>query len=192
MSLLVGFSGSRSLPAPFLPFVGSFVCAAARVSCRVAVGCCSGVDAAVRSACAGLGVSPWVFSAASFAALPRRQALAARSAAFVRSLAAERGLLLSFPARACPAGVVPAPRWRSGSPPSGSWSSAALAVGLGVRVVVFPLGRFALPSWPGGSWVRCCVFGSVGFAWAPSGAQEPVDLNNVLTLSSNLFHEVQL
>ena len=194
MSRLVGFSGARALPAEFVPFVGSVLSSVVRARWGVAVGCCSGVDAAVRSACASLSVSPRVFSASApaFARLPRRCALAARSAAFVRCLVAERGLLLSFPSRGCPAGVVPARSWRSGSSPSGSWSSLALAVGLGVRCVVFPLGGFALPAWPGGSWVRRSVFGVVGFVWAPSGAHEPVDLNNPLSLSSSLFHQVQL
>lgn len=194
MVRLAGFSGSRSLASAGVPLVRSVLAGVVGAGWPVAVGCCSGVDAAVRSGCGSLGVSPRVFSAAAapFAGLPRRSALAARSVAFVQCLAAERGVLLSFPACACPAGVVPARSWRSGVVPSGSWSSLALAVGLGVRVAVFPLSAFALPVWPGGSWVRRSVFGVVGFVWAPSGAHEPVDLNNILSLSSSLFHEVQL
>ena len=61
---------------------------------------------------------------------------------------------VAFVAGPCPAGIVPARSWRSGRPASGSWSEVALAVGLGLPVVVFwcAPGSAVLPSW-GSSWV---------------------------------------
>ena len=140
----VAFSGSRSLPPAWAGLVGRVVAGFAGAS--LAVGCCRGADALVRSAAPGARV----FAAAS----PRPAALVARSVGLVRWLLAGGGpgsLLVVFPAGPCPAGVVPSPRWAGGG--SGSWSSAALALGLGVPVVVFwcspsPL---ALPPW--GPWV---------------------------------------
>lgn len=141
----VAFSGSRSLPPAWAGLVGRVVAGFAGAS--LAVGCCRGADALVRSAAPGARV----FAAAS----PRPAALVARSVGLVRWLLAGGGpgsLLVVFPAGPCPAGVVPSPRWAGGG--SGSWSSAALALGLGVPVVVFwcsPSSPLALPPW--GPWV---------------------------------------
>ncbi|MEA5595678.1 hypothetical protein [Rivularia sp. UHCC 0363] len=90
--------------------------------------------------------------------------LARRSAACVRSVApGPSGLLVVCPSGRCPSGVRPSRSFRGSG--SGSWGSAALAVGLGRRVLLFsPVG---VPSWPGGSWVP--VSSSPGwFSWVPS------------------------
>jgi len=85
--------------------------------------------------------------------VPLHGRLAQRSAALVRAVAcAGGGGLVAFPAAACPTGLVPAATWRSSG--SGTWSSLALAAGLGLPVVVFPLdwSPDLLPPWPGSAW----------------------------------------
>jgi len=129
----VGFSGSRhssssasSSAAAFLPSVASF-------SGSVGVGCASGVDSLVRSAFP----SAVVFSVSSFLVGGRvsRASFALRSSALVQWVAASSGLLVVFPSAVCPAGVFPSASFRGFG--SGSWGSAALAVGLGVPVLLF-------------------------------------------------------
>lgn len=143
----VGFSGSRSCPRA-VAAVRSVLPLVPRRGCRVSVGCASGVDAVVRS-CFGGSRSLLVFSASRFAGSVRA-ALARRSAACVRSVAAgRRGLLVVAPSGSCPVGVVPGRSFRGCG--SGSWGSAALAVGRGRRVLLFSPG--GVPSWRGGSWV---------------------------------------
>ena len=151
--LVVGFCGSRSLSSSFAPLVARAV--AASPGRFVAVGCASGADRFARSAA---GARARVFRASSFVrpGVPFAGALAARSSAFVRAVAASPSpLLVAFVSAPCPAGLVPSP-----SPSrcfrglgSGSWASLALAVGLGVPVVVFPcpLAGALLPGW-WGSW----------------------------------------
>lgn len=128
----VGFSGSRSaLPAPA---VSSALFACVPASASVSVGCARGFDSAVR-ACFPASV---VWSASSFGR--GRSAFARRSASFVSALAvAPAPVLVSAPAVACPAGLVPS-RFSSrcfAGFGSGSWAGVALAVGLGVPVVLF-------------------------------------------------------
>ena len=159
----VGFSGSRSCPSAaaavrsVLPLVPS--------CCRVSVGCASGVDSVVRLFFSGFP-SLLVFSASStrFSGGGFVAALARRSAACVRSVArGSRGLLVVAPSGACPAGVRPGRFFRGCG--SGSWGSAALAVGLGRRVLLFsPVG---VPSWSGGRW--SAVSGASGWwVWVPA------------------------
>lgn len=162
----VGFSGARSCPvseaavACVLPLVP-------RSGCRVSVGCARGVDALVRGFFAG-SLSLLVFFASSprFCGGRPAAALARRSAACVRSVApGARGLLVVAPSGACPSGVRPGRSFRGCG--SGSWGSAALAVGLGRRVLLFsPAG---VPCWPGGSWMP--VLGAPGWwFWSASVA----------------------
>lgn len=145
---LVGFGGSRSLGSSWAGVVGRVVLAVARAGRGVAVCSGAGASAFVRSACS----SAVVFSP-SFAG---RGALPARASACVRACASAGpgSAWVAFVSGLCPAGVVPARSWRSGRPASGSWSEVALAVGLGLPVVVFwcAPGPAVLPSW-GGSWV---------------------------------------
>ena len=118
-SRLSGSSAAASCRA-FLPAVGSF-------SGLVGVGCASGVDSLVRSAFP---------SASVFRVQPplSRAAFAARSARLVRWVSASSGLLVVFPVGAAPARLAPSVSFRGFG--SGSWGSAALALGLGVPVLV--------------------------------------------------------
>lgn len=164
---VVGFSGSRSAAGG--PALAAAVRLVVRSGRSVAVGCAPGADAAVRA----LLPSARVFRAAAF----RRpggswaSALASRSAALVSCVAAGgRGsaLLVWLPGP-CPAGLVPSAVASScfRGLGSGSWASAAFAVGLRVPVLVFPgpAGRAGLPAW--GSWASACgcCFGGCGSVW---------------------------
>jgi hypothetical protein len=145
---LVGFGGSRSLGPAWAGLVGRVVLAVSRAGRGVAVCSGRGASAFVRSACPSAVVFSPSFSG--------RGALPARASACVRAgaSAGPGSAWVAFVAGPCPAGVVPARSWRSGRPASGSWSEVALAVGLGLPVVVFwcAPGPAVLPSW-GGSWV---------------------------------------
>ena len=152
-----GFCGSRSLSSSFAPAVAAVVSAVAAGG-QVSVGCATGADALVRLACPGASV----WSASFFGR--DRGAFVSRSVALVRSLAAVPGSsFVGFVSSACPVGVLPAPVWRSGAAVSGSWSSLALAVGLGVRVGVVwcASSPVLLPAWAGGLW----VVGGAGVWW---------------------------
>jgi hypothetical protein len=136
----VGVSGSRSAASPSCWSVCAVL---AGLSCPVFVGCARGADAV----CRGLVFRARVFRAVAAAGSSFAAALVSRSCRFVAALAGVRGsLLVSFPAGACPGGCAPGPRWVSCG--SGSWSSAALAAGSGVSVLVF-VGSGSFPSWPG-------------------------------------------
>jgi hypothetical protein len=146
----VGFSGSRS--------AGPACLAACRavlplVRGAVFVGCAAGLDAAVRAAVP----SASVLSASSFgAASVGRGAFAARSVALVRAVvaagqgAASSPVWVSFPGRACPAGLAPcaAPARCFSGLGSGSWAALAFAAGLGLPCLVFlPAGVSAPAGW---------------------------------------------
>lgn len=168
VSALVGFSGSRSLPASAgrsVPALVSSVLASGR---GVAVGCAPGLDSLVRSACP----SAEVFRVAGAG----RGAFAARSVACVRAVAASGSGAgwVSFPGALCPRGLVPSSTQSACfcGLGSGSWASAALAAGLGVPLVVFGLPVNSLPSsW--GSWVPAAASGpwSSGFRLVPGQEQ---------------------
>lgn len=173
---LVGFTGARSLGAPWSPLVASVVGSVLAGGRGVAVGCASGADLLVRSAAPGA----LVFSVASGRWGRGRGAFAGRSAALVRAVAASGpgagAGFVGFVSSACPAGVVPAGSWRSGVPASGSWSTLALAAGAGLPVVVFwcgpwpgPGGSPPLPAWPGGAWSPAAASGcwAAGWLWSP-------------------------
>lgn len=145
----VGFSGSRS-PSPaasaalsaLLPLVPSGV--------RVSVGCARGVDSAVRSF---FGSSPslLVFSVASGRFGSGRSAFARRSSRCVLSVAAgSRGLLVVVPSGVCPAGVAPSRSFAGRG--SGSFGSAAFALGRGRRVLLWLPAGSRPPVWAGVSW----------------------------------------
>jgi len=145
---LVGFGGSRSLGSAWAGLVGRVVVAVARVGRGVAVCSGAGASAFVRRACRSAVVFSPSFSG--------RGALPAWASACVKACASAGpgSAWVAFVAGPCPAGIVPACSWRSGRPASGSWSEVALAVGLGLPVVVFwcAPGPAVLPS-RGGSWV---------------------------------------
>jgi hypothetical protein len=171
MAALVAVAGSRSLPAAWSSAVAAVASAVVASGRQLVTSCCrSGAPAAVRAAFP----SARVFSAA-FAG---RGALPARAAEMIRAVAASgpgRGVVV-FVVSPCPAGIAPAPRWSSGSPCSGSWSEAALAVSLGVPLVVVWAGSGApvLPAWPSGSWspvsLPGCPSGSA-WSWSPELTQ---------------------
>lgn len=151
----VGFSGSRSS----VPAVASAVAArVASLRCPVFVGCAAGVDAFFRASFP----SARVFAAASFGS--GRGSFAARSVAVVRAVGLAGGGWVSFPSGPCPAGLLPSAsssRAFCGSG-SGSWASAAFAVGSGLPVLVF---GFAPPAGWG--------FVSLGGGWWFSGWPAP-------------------
>ncbi|MCZ7568899.1 MAG: hypothetical protein M5U01_09980 [Ardenticatenaceae bacterium] len=164
---LVGFTGSRSLSPAAAPLVAGVVGSVVAGGRGVAVGCAAGADALVRAAAPGARV----WSVSAFSDLPRPAALAQRSVAMVHAVAASGpgAGLVAFPAAPCPAGLVPARSWRACG--SGTWSSAALAAGLGLPVVVFPAGwPWAPPAWPGGSWQPAAAGGvwAQGWRWVPA------------------------
>lgn len=146
----VGFSGSRVLSPLSLAALGALG-ALVHPRAAVSVGCASGADAAARALfpCAS------VFSVASGRWGSGPGAFAARSAACVRSVAAAGGVWCAFPASPCPVGVRPSASVSAcfAGCGSGTWSSLALAVGLGLPCVVFaPAGA---PGWlqpVGGGW----------------------------------------
>lgn len=151
-SSVVGFSGSRSLGAGVSVSVLRS-CVSALGSGRVFVGCASGVDSFFRSSVASSRLS--VFRVVGSG----RGAFASRSVRFVSALASARGVLVSFPGRACPAGLLPSACSRSCfcGLGSGSWASLALAVGLGVPCCVWlPVGLSVPSAWRfvavGGGW----------------------------------------
>ena len=161
---LVGFCGSRSLVSS--PLVAPVVGSVLRSGRGVAVGCAAGADALVRAAAPGCAV----FSAAAFPGLPARAALAARSAALVSAVAASGvgaafvGFVASGP---CPAGLLPA---RSASRcfagfGSGSWAALAFAAGVGLPVVVFPVGGPAWLPLAWGAWSPAAASGVWASAW---------------------------
>ena len=165
MAALVGFSGSRSLPASFGGLAGALVSSVIASGRGVAVGCAPGLDAMVRSVCPGAQVFRVSGSG--------RGDFAARSVACVQAVAASGAGAgwVSFPGLRCPAGLIPssvASRCFCGSG-SGSWASAALAAGLGLPVVVFGLSACQLPSsW--GTWSPAAVSGpwAHGFRLTPA------------------------
>ena len=152
---VVGFSGSRSS----VPAVARSV--ASLVSChRVAVGCAAGVDSFFRD----WFPTAQVFSVSSFGS--GRGAFAARSVAFVRSLATASGVLVSLPSSACPVGLLPSAsssRCFCGLG-SGSWASLAFAVGSGLPCFVFA--PFGVPR--GWGFVAC---GGGWFSFTPASVQ---------------------
>jgi hypothetical protein len=162
----VGFSGSRA------PSAGALVALAALfplvpVGARVSVGCAAGVDSACRSFFGGRS-GLLVFSVASGRFGSGRSAFARRSSRCVLSVAAgPSGLLVVLPSSGvCPPGVRPSRSFFGGG--SGSWGSAAFALGRGRRVLLFlPIGAVP-PGWAGVSWsawVSVGASGSAGVWW---------------------------
>lgn len=143
---------------------------AARVSAPGASSSVSSVSGVAAALVAGASVSWW---AGGGPAVPLAGRLAGRSAALVSAIASSgpgAGLVgfVSFP---CPPDVLPSSspsRCFSGAG-SGSWASLALAAGLGVPIVVFPVGlpASALPAWAG-TWSPLSGAWSGGFRFVPA------------------------
>ena len=164
---LIGFCGSRSLPASATPLVAGVVSSVLSSRRSVAVGCCVGADACVLRAVLAAGAAPRLCVFAAFGPVsPPWPAPRVEAPGASRSLSWTSGVgagLVGFVSSACPPALVPSPspaRCFSGQGPgSGSWGSLALAAGLVLPVVVFPFspsgygrGR-ELPRFWGGSWV---------------------------------------
>jgi len=155
----VGLCGSRSLvpPAALWSLVVASVPASASVSC----GCVGGLCGLARSAFPLASV----FSASGFGS--GRSSFARRSVALVRSVASGPApLWVSFPAVACPAGLVPSSsssRCFRGLG-SGSWASLAFAVGSRVPALLWLPAGVVPPS----SWGFACLGGGWFFLPAPS------------------------
>jgi hypothetical protein len=165
MDHLVGFTGSRRLGPRWAPAVSAVVSAVVAGGGHPVVGDAHGADALVRDA------AP---DAIVFYAEGRRPyQLIRRSVRMVKAVRENPAppafpSLYAFPTQVCPRGIVPGPRWSSGRPSSGTWSTAALAVGLGLTISVVWCSLAqppTLPAWPGGAWAR---------AWAPAGLARPV------------------
>ncbi|WP_228024305.1 hypothetical protein, partial [Synechocystis salina] len=153
----VGFSGSRSL-SPLSVAALRSLSAAVLPSARVFVGCAAGADAVARS----LFPSAQVFSVSSGRWGAGRSAFARRSVAVVSavlSAGGPAGLWCFFPAAGCPGGLLPSARSSRCfcGLGSGSWASAAFALGSGLPLLAFlPPGVSPPPGWGfvslGGGW----------------------------------------
>lgn len=149
----VGISGSRT-PGPFSLAALVSLAACVPASASVLVGDASGIDtSAVRYL-----PRASVFQVGAYGSphAPFRAQLAARSIACVQACAAAGGVWCAFPARPAPAGLAPSsrPAVCFGGFGSGTWSSLALALGLGLPAVMFsalppPRGWGLLPAAPG-------------------------------------------
>jgi hypothetical protein len=144
----IAFSGSRSLSGAGLAALTSLF-PLVPVGCHVVVGCADGADLAVRRAFVGGRLC--LFSVASGRFGVGRAAFARRSVAIVESIPLG-GLLVVIPGSVSPPpGVVPSRSFRGGG--SGSWGSAALALGTGRRVLLWLPSGTVPPMWAGISWV---------------------------------------
>jgi len=162
-----GFSGSRMWSSPVAPL--SEAASLVPSGSQVCVGCAKGVDGFFRVAFPAAEV----FAVSSGRWGSGRGAFAARSVACVSAVAARSGLWVSFPASACPAGLLPSRRAFSGSG-SGSWASLSFALASSVPCVVF-LGSLSCPS----GWGLSPVPGSPGWVACPvaNGSPVPVQLS---------------
>ena len=171
----VGFSGSRS-PSAAAAAALSALLGSVPVGVRVSVGCALGVDGACRSF---FDSSPslLVFSVASGRFGSGRSAFARRSSRCVLSVAAgSRGLLVCLPSSAVPpAGVAPS-RSFSGRG-SGSWGSAAFALGRGRRVLLWLPAGVRPPAWSSVCWSSAGAFGSAGCWWLGVAVPVPAQLS---------------
>lgn len=166
MAPLVGFTGSRTLPASWSSQVSAVVASVQGSGRQVAVGCAAGADALVRVAAPGA----LVFSVSGGAFGSGRSAFARRSAALVQVVAGSGpgAGFVGFVAGPCPVGLVPSPSSSACFQGfgSGSWASLALAAGLGLPVIVFWCSSAAVslaPSW--GSWLPAAQSGPFASGW---------------------------
>lgn len=145
---IAGFTGPRDLAPRYRPLVVEVVRTTRESGRLIATGCAYGADQFVRTAAPGA----IVYDVASGKWGHGRGRYAARSTALVRAVVrygGPRSCFVGFVSSPCPDGITPARSWRSGSPPSGSWSSLALAVGMGLPVSFFwcAPGPPVMPAW---------------------------------------------
>ena len=79
--------------------------------------------------------------------LPPRARGAERSTRMVKDLASAGGTLHAWPNKQAPEKLRPARSWPKNAQGSGTWGTIALAVGLGLTVVLHPLEEFEPPTW---------------------------------------------
>jgi len=155
---LVGFTGSRDLPARHLARIQGIVKAVIATGRSVAVGDAAGTDSMVILAAPAN--RRHIFSVYAY---PGQASTARRSIAMVRAVAASGPgrQLVGFPVRPCPSEVRPSPNSSKCfcGAGSGTWATLALAAGLGIRVTVFSSAWVPLPRW--GEWIP-----AVGEIWA--------------------------
>jgi hypothetical protein len=183
---VVAVAGSRALPAAGSALVVRVASDLAAGGASLAVGCCSGADAALLSAVPGSVPPSMVHCFAAFG--PGGEGVGPFSAAAAVQAFAAAGGSVSWWAGG-PASVQLrsrlAGRTRAvigaadaglvaffGSPSSrGSLFACRCALSRGLPVVVFPVGFSAaeLPSLGLGSWVPCDAFG--GFEWVKNQAE---------------------
>jgi hypothetical protein len=110
------------------------------------VGDATGLDMLARSLGSQAGTTLKVYWKNT--ALPYRAQGAERSTRMVQALAADGGTLHAWPNKPAPVGLKPSTHWPKGAGGSGTWGTIALAVGLGVPVVLHPLSDDAIaPAW---------------------------------------------
>ncbi|MDP9484498.1 MAG: hypothetical protein M3Q49_01680 [Actinomycetota bacterium] len=175
-ALAAGAASRLSIFAAFGPVSPPWP--ASRVSAPGASSAVSSVPGVAEAIAAGASVRWWAGGGPS---VPLSSRLASRSSALVCTVASsgDRVGLVGFVSSPCPSAVVPSAspsRCFSGSG-SGSWATLALAAGLGIPVVVFPVGLppSALPvsSW-GGSFSPLAGAWSGGFRFV--GPPPPASL----------------
>ena len=146
---MIGFTGARKLSERDRPLVQSVVMAVENAGQAISVGCQRGADEFVRA----VAKEYTLFEASDYG--QGKQAFATRSQAMVKAVAtSNRPGLIGFVTKPSPVGIFPDGRWRSGKQASGSWSTIAFAIGLGLPTIVFCCGEDnTLPAWPNGRWV---------------------------------------
>jgi hypothetical protein len=77
---------------------------------------------------------------------------AERSARMAKAARKDGATLHAWPNKPCPEGLKPAKGWPRGAAGSGTWGTIALAVGLGMPVILHPLADLGiLPDWLSGA-----------------------------------------
>lgn len=158
----VAFSGSRALTGDLGETVAKLARAAYRSGFPVLTGCAAGSDAFVRAAVP----SAQVFEVASGLYGRGRAAYAKRSIAMVNALGElPYPILIAAPVGDCPEALSPSDKGREcfGGFGTGTWSSAAYALGSGIPVFL-PDG-ITPPHW--GSWSPFMLAGVSGMIARP-------------------------
>ena len=153
----IGFSGHRALNITECKTIFKLARLSIQSWCEVLTGCAKGADAAAR---AGANGKAKVFRVTNF----NKSAFALRSISFINALAESNApVLCVWPGCKCPNKLYPSKKSQKcfNGFGSGSWSTAALNVGLGLPVIIFGLQKSALPYW--GVWSQAPKQLSSGF-----------------------------